>query len=53
MLDDRGSPVAVGEKAAAEGLRFVGYIARPTFVGFIAKQTRRVAKRIAKELSAA
>lgn len=52
LLDNRGSPVAVGEKPAAAGLRFVGYTARPAFIGFVAKQSRRVAERIARELSA-
>ncbi len=53
LVDDRGTPVAVGVKPAAKGLRFVGYTARPSFIGFVAKQSRRMAKRIAEELSGA
>jgi len=33
-------------------LRFVGFDLRPTFIGHLALQSKRVAKRIARELSA-
>ena len=52
VLDERGKPVVIGEKPAAEGLRFLGYLIRPSFIGYIGKLSRRTAKRIAKELSA-
>jgi cation diffusion facilitator CzcD-associated flavoprotein CzcO len=51
LLDERGAPVAMGAKPAAPGLRFIGFTARPTLIGFLAKQSRRMAKRIARELS--
>ena len=52
VLDDRGKPVASGERPAAEGLRFIGYDIRPSLIGYMAKQSKRMAKRIARELSA-
>jgi hypothetical protein len=36
---------------ADAGLRFVGLDLRPTFIGHMALQSKRVAKRIARELS--
>jgi cation diffusion facilitator CzcD-associated flavoprotein CzcO len=51
LVDDRGVPVASGVPQAAKGLRFVGYTARPGFIGFVARQSRRVAKKIASELT--
>jgi Pyridine nucleotide-disulphide oxidoreductase len=53
VLDETGAPVVVGEKAAAEGLRFLGFSSRPIVMGYVAKQSKRVANRIARELSAA
>jgi hypothetical protein len=50
VLDETGAPVVTGEKAAAEGLRFLGFSARPTLIGYVAKQSKRVAKLIADEL---
>jgi hypothetical protein len=50
VLDGTGAPVVTGEKAAAEGLRFIGYSARPTLIGYVAKQSKRVSKQIAREL---
>jgi hypothetical protein len=47
--DDR--PLAMGETAAADGLRFFGYLSRPSMIGHFGKQSRRVAKRIAQELA--
>ena len=52
VLDERGKPVVIGEKPAAEGLRFLGYLIRPSFIGYIGKLSRRMAKRIDRELSA-
>ena len=51
VLDERGRPLVVGEKPAAEGLRFVGFIPRPSQIGASAKQARRAARRIARELA--
>ncbi len=53
LVNDRGAPVATGLTPAAKGLRFVGFTARPEFIGSVARQSRRVAGRIAKELTAA
>jgi thioredoxin reductase len=50
VLDETGAPVVVGEKAAADGLRFLGFSARPTLMGYVAKQSKRVAKEIAADL---
>ncbi len=51
VLDDDGMPLVMGETAAAEGLRFFGYISRPSLIGHFGRTSRRVAKRIAGELS--
>jgi Pyridine nucleotide-disulphide oxidoreductase len=51
VLDATGKPVAIGEKPAAEGLRFLGYMIRPTVIGVVARMSRRMAKRIDRELS--
>jgi cation diffusion facilitator CzcD-associated flavoprotein CzcO len=53
VLDARGKPVAWGVRPAAEGLRFIGYDVRPSLIGYMAKQSKRMAKRIAREMSAA
>ena len=53
ILDESGKPVVIGVTPAAEGLRFLGYLVRPSAIGYVAKLSRRMAKRIAKELSAA
>ncbi|HEY4568978.1 MAG TPA: NAD(P)/FAD-dependent oxidoreductase [Kribbella sp.] len=50
VLDERGWPTATGEEPAADGLRFIGFVARPSQIGFAAKQARRAAKVIAREL---
>ena len=52
VLDAKGKPVVRGERPAAEGLRFIGYDVRPSLIGYMAKQSKRMAKRIARELSA-
>jgi cation diffusion facilitator CzcD-associated flavoprotein CzcO len=51
VLDANGVPVKMGEHAAAPGLRFVGFDLRPSFIGHMALQSKRVAKRIAAELA--
>jgi cation diffusion facilitator CzcD-associated flavoprotein CzcO len=50
VLDEGGRPRVVGETPAAKGLRFVGYVPRPSQIGASAKQARRAAKAIAREL---
>ena len=50
VLDDRGRPRVVGETPAANGLRFVGFIPRPSQIGASAKQARRAARAIVREL---
>ncbi len=50
VLDAKGKPVVQGEKPAAAGLRFIGFMARPSLIGFFAKQSKRIAKRIDREL---
>jgi cation diffusion facilitator CzcD-associated flavoprotein CzcO len=50
VLDANGKPLVMGEKPAADGLRFIGYTSRPALIGFVAKQSRRIAKRVGSEL---
>ena len=50
VLDERGWPKTTGELPAADGLRFIGFVPRPSQIGFAAKQARRAAKAIAQEL---
>jgi cation diffusion facilitator CzcD-associated flavoprotein CzcO len=50
VLDQRGMPRTVGEKATAPGMRFIGYVPRPGGLGYMAKQAKRAAKAIAREL---
>ena len=50
VLDERGWPKTTGEKPAADGLRFIGFVPRPSQIGFAAKQAQRAAKAIAREL---
>jgi cation diffusion facilitator CzcD-associated flavoprotein CzcO len=50
VLDELGRPRAVDERPAAGGLRFLGYVPRPGALGYAAKQAKRAAKAIAREL---
>jgi cation diffusion facilitator CzcD-associated flavoprotein CzcO len=50
VLDERGMPRSLAEKAPAPGLRFVGYVPRPGGIGYAGKECRRAAKAIALEL---
>jgi cation diffusion facilitator CzcD-associated flavoprotein CzcO len=50
VLDERGIPRAVGEHAPAPGLRFIGYVPRPGALGYMAKEAKRAAKAIGREL---
>lgn len=52
VLDATGKPVAIGVMPAADGLRFLGYLVRPSVIGYFGKLSRRMATRIATELSA-
>jgi cation diffusion facilitator CzcD-associated flavoprotein CzcO len=53
VLDEREIPRAKGAKAAAPGLRFIGYVPRPGGIGYAGKEAGRAARAIAGELSAA
>jgi cation diffusion facilitator CzcD-associated flavoprotein CzcO len=53
VLDERQIPRAKGAKAAAPGLRFIGYVPRPGGIGYAGKEARRAARAIARELTAA
>ncbi len=53
VLDAAGKPLVWGERPAADGLRFIGYDIRPSLIGYLAKQSKRIAKRIEHELSVA
>jgi NADPH-dependent 2,4-dienoyl-CoA reductase/sulfur reductase-like enzyme len=48
VLDDRGKPRISGDNPAAPGLWFIGFTARPSLIGFVGRQSRRLAKKIAK-----
>jgi hypothetical protein len=50
VLDANGKPVVQGHRSAAQGLAFLGYDARPSLIGYMANQSKRMAKRIAREL---
>jgi cation diffusion facilitator CzcD-associated flavoprotein CzcO len=50
VLDESGLPRARGEKAAAAGLRFIGYVPRPGAIGYMAKEAKRAARAIVREL---
>jgi cation diffusion facilitator CzcD-associated flavoprotein CzcO len=52
VLDATGKPLATGGRCAADGLRFIGYDVRPSLIGYMAKQSKRMARQIARELSA-
>jgi hypothetical protein len=53
VLDESGLPRARGERAAAGGLRFIGYVPRPGGLGYAAKEAKRAAKAIVRELKEA
>ena len=46
VLDETGAPRVQGARPAADGLWFIGYMSRPSLIGAVAKQSRRLAKRI-------
>jgi cation diffusion facilitator CzcD-associated flavoprotein CzcO len=49
VLGDDGLPKALGERPAADGLRFIGYVPRPGMLGYAAKEAKRAARAIARE----
>jgi cation diffusion facilitator CzcD-associated flavoprotein CzcO len=49
VLGAGGVPRAQGADAAAPGLRFIGYTARPGALGYMARQAKQAAKAIARE----
>jgi cation diffusion facilitator CzcD-associated flavoprotein CzcO len=51
VLTADGLPRALGEWPAADGLRFVGFAPRPGMIGYAAKEARRAARAIARELN--
>lgn len=51
VLDARGAPRVNGDRPASAGLWFIGYTSRPALIGFVGKQSKRIAKHIAKELT--
>jgi len=52
VLGERGIPRALGPEPAAPGLRFVGYVPRPGGLGYMAKEAKRTAKAIEREMAA-
>jgi Pyridine nucleotide-disulphide oxidoreductase len=50
VLDDRGRPRIQGERPAAPGLRFIGYVPRPGALGYWGRQAKRAARAIRGEL---
>ena len=46
VLDETGAPSVQGHRPAADGLWFIGYMSRPSLIGVVARQSRRLAKRI-------
>jgi cation diffusion facilitator CzcD-associated flavoprotein CzcO len=50
VLNERGLPRATGERPAAGGLRFVGYVPRPNAIRHMGSEARRAAKAIARDL---
>jgi cation diffusion facilitator CzcD-associated flavoprotein CzcO len=53
VLDERGMPLVHQGEAAADGLRFVGYLPRPAMLGYLGGEARVAAKGIAGERRAA
>lgn len=51
VLDERGVPLATCGQPVADGLRFLGFLPRPSQIGYISKRARRVANEIANGLT--
>jgi hypothetical protein len=52
VLDERGAPRVLAPAAAAAGLRFLGFLARPSMLGYTARLSRRMSKQIVAEYPA-
>ncbi|MBN9633918.1 MAG: NAD(P)/FAD-dependent oxidoreductase, partial [Actinobacteria bacterium] len=50
VLDERGAPLARSGEEVLEGLRFLGYLPRPSQFGYACRRARRVARDIAASL---
>ncbi|WP_245672833.1 hypothetical protein [Aldersonia kunmingensis] len=50
VLDEHRWPHATGAEPAAERLRFIGFVPRPSQIGYASKQALRAARAIAREL---
>lgn len=50
VLDERGVPRAPRGESVAEGLRFLGFLPRPSQIGYTSKRARRIADVIANSL---
>jgi cation diffusion facilitator CzcD-associated flavoprotein CzcO len=50
VLDETGLPRARGAQPAADGLRFIGYVPRPGGLGYMAREAKRAARAIVREL---
>jgi cation diffusion facilitator CzcD-associated flavoprotein CzcO len=50
VLDEHGVPRAVAGEESAEGLRFLGFLSRPSLIGYVARRSRPMAKEIARAL---
>jgi flavin-binding monooxygenase-like protein len=48
VLDSDGVPVRIAPMPAADGLYFHGLLSRPALIGYVAKQSRKLAKHIAR-----
>jgi glycine/D-amino acid oxidase-like deaminating enzyme len=51
VLDERGVPLATCGQPVADGLRFLGFLPRPSQIGYTSKRARRVANDIANGLT--
>lgn len=49
LLTPEGAPVTLAPSPAADGLYFHGLLSRPALIGYVAKQSRVLAKRIAQD----
>jgi Pyridine nucleotide-disulphide oxidoreductase len=49
VLTPDGVPIRLSPSAAADGLYFHGLVSRPALIGYVAKQSRTLAKRIAQD----
>ena len=50
VLDERGVPRGPCGESVADGLRFVGFLPRPSQIGYTCKRARRIANEIANSL---